>query len=762
MARPKKDNEVQYWLDEIDACRKREKDYRKDGQEICDIYAGDKKDETPFNILFSNTETLLPALFSQTPRPIVEQKHKNKKDIVGQMAANASQKLLEYLVDNNLEGYETYSGSMEAATLDALLPGRAVTAIKYDAPDDLSWELVCTDHKKWDRVYFGYATKWEEVPWMAYELYVDKKEAENLIGKLANKLKYTENEDSDDDDKVDEDEDDQGGRETTCLYQIWDKDTKTVKYVSTQYKEGFLKEIKDPLSLSGFFNCPKPLKFINKPGSLTPKAPYKLYENQALELNRLTRRLNKIIEAIKVRGVYDAALGDDLKKLFDQDDNGLEPTEKGASLLDGGFDKAIWMMPVEKLVGTATALYQARESCKSVIYEIMGIGDIIRGASKASETLGAQNIKDKWGSMRLKRSQKDVAEYSRSTLRLMLEVAIQNFSVKSWVKMTGLEYPTDEQKQKAQEMIKNFQKQSQAMQQKAQQTGQPPQPPPPQMQQQLAEYQKIAGMPSWEDILKALKDDYQRSYRIDIETNSTLDVEATEDKKLIAEFMNAMGQLMNGVMPMVKEKIMPFNAMKSMFSEIAQRFRFGRNVQEEIDAMQEPKGPNPEEMQKKMEESQKQIQQAQQKIQSEQQQVEQAKESLLAQSKQMNDKLTQQAAKLQQQETDLRFREMELKHQKEMMMMKQPDTALQETQMEIAMKKAIAIMQAQIKAETAIETAHIKAESTLQVAQISAETTLQATNMNNETSFEQSTMGMLHEQDMADKESAKEDKSETE
>ena len=82
MARSKKDSkntEVQYWLDEIDACRKREKDYRKDGQEICDIYAGDKKDETPFNILFSNTETLLPALFSQTPRPIVEQKHKNKK-----------------------------------------------------------------------------------------------------------------------------------------------------------------------------------------------------------------------------------------------------------------------------------------------------------------------------------------------------------------------------------------------------------------------------------------------------------------------------------------------------------------------------------------------------------------------------------------------------------------------------------------------------------------------------------------------------------
>lgn len=744
MARPKKDTEVQIWLDEIDAARKREKDYRKDGQEICEIYAGERKDETPFNILFSNTETLLPALYSQTPRPVVEQKHKNPKDVIGQMAANASQKLLEYLVDNNLEGYETFSGSMEAATLDALLPGRAVTAVKYDSPEDLSWELVCTDHKKWDRVYFGYAVKWEEVPWMAYELYVDKEEATRLLGKIANKLTYVENEDADDDES-DDDEDDQGSRETTCLYQIWDKTTRTVKYVSPQYKDGILKEEEDPLSLSGFFNCPKPLKFINKPGSLCPKAPYKLYENQALELNRLTIRLNKIIQAIKVRGVYDAALGTDLENLLDEEDNGLVSTEKGALLNDGSFDKAIWLMPVEKLVAVATALYSAREACKSVIYEIMGIGDIIRGASKASETLGAQNIKDKWGSMRLKRSQKDVAEYSRSTLRLMLEVAIQKFSVESWAKMTGLEYPTNEQKQKAQEMIKNFQQQAQQIQMQAQQSGQQPPPPPPQMQQQLAEYQKIVSMPSWEDILDVLKNDYQRSYRIDIETNSTLDVEATEDKKLIAEFMNAMGQLMNGVMPMVKEKIMPFNAMKSMLLEIAQRFRFGRNVQEEINAMQEPKGPNPEQMQKQMEESQKQVKQAQQKLQAEQQQVEQARKAVEQQALQAKEQIAQKMAEIQQKETDLAIREMELKHQKELLLNQQPNTDLEKTRLEIASKERIAKYQADMKANVELQKAGIKASADLQ-----------KTEMTNEANLEKETFGMLHEQDMADKEEPEE------
>ena len=53
---------VQYWLDEIKSARKREEDFRKDGKLLLEIYEGKKKDEIPFNILYSNTETLLPAV----------------------------------------------------------------------------------------------------------------------------------------------------------------------------------------------------------------------------------------------------------------------------------------------------------------------------------------------------------------------------------------------------------------------------------------------------------------------------------------------------------------------------------------------------------------------------------------------------------------------------------------------------------------------------------------------------------------------------
>jgi hypothetical protein len=59
---------------EIASAKKREKDFRKDGERVLKIYDGQKAKSTPFNILFSNTETLLPALYSAVPRPVVQRR----------------------------------------------------------------------------------------------------------------------------------------------------------------------------------------------------------------------------------------------------------------------------------------------------------------------------------------------------------------------------------------------------------------------------------------------------------------------------------------------------------------------------------------------------------------------------------------------------------------------------------------------------------------------------------------------------------------
>ena len=165
---------------------------------------------------------------------------------------------------------------------------------------------------------------------------------------------------------------------------------------------------------------PRPIMFLEKSNDLMPVALYTLYENQATELNRLTIRIQKVVEAIKARGVYDSELGDDIAKIMDESDNALVPADKSASFAaEKGLGNAIWFMPIEQLTNVLIQLYQARNQCKQIIYEITGISDIMRGSTNANETLGAQEIKKSFGTLRLKRLQSEVQRYARDLLRPM-------------------------------------------------------------------------------------------------------------------------------------------------------------------------------------------------------------------------------------------------------------------------------------------------------------------------------------------------------
>ena len=636
--------DVQHWIDEIDDAKKREKDFRKDGADIIDLYNGKDNDKYPFNILYSNTETLQPALYSQLPRPAVKERFTQKDNKgfsqinpLNRAVCEASNNMLSYLLDTNIEGYEKFTNSIKACVLDALLPGRGVTAIQFESDDDVDWACVVGNTKKYDRVYHGFATKWEEVPWIAYEEFIDEKEAKKKFGEVANKIQFT---DSEEDEKDTEDD-------TARIYQIWDKDTKTVKWISDSCEE-FLLEQEDPLGVSGFFNTPKPLMLHRKSNDLMPTPLYTLYENQAKELNRLTRSINKIAMAIKVRGGYDGNLGEIFERILDEEDNTLVPVENVTALMDGGFEKHIWILPLGELVGVLQTLYASREQCKTVIYEITGISDIIRGQSKASETLGAQKVKEAWGTMRLKNMQSDVQEYVRDVLRIMLDVAVNNIPQKIWMKVTGLPYPTRKKKEKGVKLMNKLKMLIQdAVQQQDDKKLQ-------KLQKEAADLAEMLSQPSWEDILETLEDDYIRSFKVDIETNSTLDAEATDDKKNLAEGMNAIAQFMNGLLPMVEKGILPFPAAKSMLLDTAKRFRFGQEVEEEINAMEPPK------------DNREQIEQKAKQVADEKKKLNEQQKKLEEEKKRAGDMLDERFRKLEMENMKFEFKQKLFKEQQNM------------------------------------------------------------------------------------------------
>jgi len=610
--------DLAYWLNEIDDAKKRDEDYVRDGDRILDIYSCKDEKKVPFNVLFSNTDTLLPALFSSTPRPVVQRRFKDD-DPIGKAAAMAGTRMLEYLIDTNIDGYETFTEGVQKAVIDALLPGRGITAVKYDAEineedtdneeqetDDTEEdatetgpllekesELVCIDAKEWDRVLFGYSKKWSTTPWIAFEQSIDKPEAIRLFGKkIANKIQYTKDNDQPDDDKTEGDEENQGGRKTAGIYQIWDKaNGRKVRYVSRHYKDGFLKVEDDPLELTGFYPIPKPLCIVAQSVDNAPIASYLFYETQAKELNELTRRITLLAKAIKAKGIYDAELGDDIANMMDGDDNSLMPADKSSAIAaEKGFQNAIWFMPVEQLIKVLRELYTAREQCKQVIYEITGISDIIRGSTNANETATAQNIKSQWGTMRLQRMQGEVQRYARDILRIMLEMAASKFSESTWAKMTGLPFATEEQVAQAQAIVQASQSKPNPFS-----ISNPVGSPTQQSQTSpiVQQAKQTLQAPRWSQVLELLRNDIDRSYRIDIETNSTVLPQLQEDQQNMAQVLDALSKYLQGVTPLIQAGAFPFEAAKAMMMSVVRRFQFGQEIEDYIKEMKQPEPPAP-------------------------------------------------------------------------------------------------------------------------------------------------------------------------
>jgi hypothetical protein len=138
--------------------------------------------------------------------------------------------------------------------------------------------------------------------------------------------------------------------------------------------------------------------------------------------------------------------------------------------------------------------------------------------------------------------------------------------------------------------------------------------------QQLQQIKQQLQAPQWKDVLALLRDDLQRAYRIDIETNSTVEPEAAEDQQQIQEVLATLSQVLQGISPLVVKGVLPFEAAQVLLLTIIRRFRFGSELEDTIKAMQPPK---PEDDGHAAEVAQLQQQMAAQQMQAQQQTAQQ-------------------------------------------------------------------------------------------------------------------------------------------
>lgn len=590
--------DARLWKKELQLADKREKEWRDEAEKIVKRYRGEERKKNRFNILWSNTEILRPAVYNSTPNPDVRRRFRDA-DPVGKAVSEVIERCLYVFCD----GYDT-DCAIKNDVLDALLVGRGVSRNKYEpqisqvprpksekaegegkddedetdeVDEELEYERTQIDHVDWRDYREGYGRVWEEVPWVAFRHKLTRKDAADLLGKEALKgiefARPTTDDSRRDGEQVNE------TQKVADFWEIWDKTGKRVFFV--QDSAQVLLFPKDnptgepPIDYAGFFPCPEPLAMFENTGSRIPVPIFNLYKEQADELDKLSGRIDKIVNTLRLRGVYDGKLTE-LADLLDSTDNELTPVQNAQAWLQSGLEKAIAWMPTDPAVAVLKALYEARASQKAIIDELTGISDIVRGNTDPDETYGAQQLKSNYASVRLRRMQKEVQRYSRDLLRLAGDVIASKFSQQTLAQMTDLKFPTAEQKAQLQQQIM-------LAQQQAQQTGQPPQGPDP----------SLLKVPSWDEIMQLMHSPALRQQRIDVETDSTIAGSLDSDMKGLAEVMTAISTTLTGVTPLVQAQALPVDAAKELVLTVIRRARMGMAVEDAFDKLKAPAPPPP-------------------------------------------------------------------------------------------------------------------------------------------------------------------------
>lgn len=227
--------------------------------------------------------------------------------------------------------------------------------------------------------------------------------------------------------------------------------------------------------------------------NLVPVPDFALYQDQANSLDILSDRIDGLVKALQVKGVYDAG-SPELSRLFTEgENNSLIPVKNWNSFAEKqGLKGSLDIVDLTPIAQALINAYQAFEQVKAQVYDITGISDIVRGQSQASETATAQQIKGQYASLRLKSYQDDVARFATHLIQLKAQIICKHFDPQTILMISAADQLSEQDK----ELI-------------------------PQA-------------------LQLLKDEPMRSFRIEISTDSMINMDEQQEKQDRVEFLSSV------------------------------------------------------------------------------------------------------------------------------------------------------------------------------------------------------------------------------
>jgi len=547
---------AQRWGTEIEAAGKELTKFHEDARRINHRYLDKRdvygQDESRVNLFWSTMKVLLSMLYARPPKADVSRTFQDYEDDVARVAGTMLQRILNRGFDDDTSTWDTnvrqgiedwltvglgqiwlrYEVETEPYTIEAVVdPMTGVELAPAQEAERIVDEDACCDYVYWEDFWWSPARTWGEVRWVARRVFMTKDQLEARFGKeIAGivPMGSAQRKKSDNDDTPKHDP-----WSKAEVFEIWCKENKKVYWYS-RGAEVILDVKDDPLGLEGFFPCPKPVAANVTSSNFMPRADYIFAQDQFNELDEINTRITWLTRAAKVVGVYDRN-ADGLQRMFSQAaENQLIPVDNWALFAErGGIKGQVDWVPIEQVVNAINQLRQYRQDKTMQIYEVLGISDVMRGSSRASETATAQQIKAQFGSTRVQLMQFYIADWISQALRIKAEIICKHWQPETIVRRSNIERTPDAQ---------------------------------------LAP-----------QALELLKSEEMREYRINIEADSMAAMDWAAERDAAVQFMQGLGAFISQVAPMAQSVPGAAPVLLSLLQWSVSKFRVSTQIESVLD-----------------------------------------------------------------------------------------------------------------------------------------------------------------------------------
>ena len=564
---------AQKWQTEIQASQQELLKFHQDANRITQRYLDKRdaygKDESKVNLFWSTMQVLLSMLYARPPKADVARSFQDYDDDVARVSGTILQRLLNRAFNDNVSAWDS---AVRQGIEDWLVVGCGqiwlryeVTTEPYEIPavfDEFGQELspaeeaerivnedAPCDYIYWEDFFYSPARTWHEVRWVARRVFMTKDQLVARFGEaIANQVPLGGT-------KKDALINDQSPKHDPWskaeVFEIWCKEKRKV-YWYAKSCDVILDVKDDPLGLDSFFPCPKPLVANVTSSNFMPRADYIFAQDQFNELDEINTRITWLTRAAKVVGVYDKS-AEGIQRVFNQgSENQLIPVDNWAMFAEkGGIKGQVDWIPIDQVVNAIGHLRQYRQDKVQQIYEVLGISDIMRGNSKASETAAAQQIKAQFGSTRIQLKQFYIADWITQALRIKAEIICKHFQPETIIKRSNIERTPD--------------------------------------------------APLALQAVQLLKDEEMNEYRINIEADSMAALDWAAERDAAVQFMQGLGAFISQVAPMAQQVPGAAPVLMSLLQWSVSKFRVSTQIESVLDQAigslkqqsMQPPPPNP-------------------------------------------------------------------------------------------------------------------------------------------------------------------------